>query len=342
MPLVSVIVPNYNHAPYLGRRLDSVLGQTFGDVEVLLLDDASTDGSRAVLESRASDPRVRLLFNDRNSGSPFCQWNRGVAASGGAYVWVAESDDWADERFLERLVPRLEASPAVAFAQCRSQVVDERGRPTGLYAGHIDRAAAGRWEADFTADGRREVAAYLCRDNVVPNASAVVFRRSAFEAVGGADERLRLCGDWLTWARMARTGDVAYAAEPLNYYRAHAANVRSTTRKAAMLAERYHVLGRIRAEGEVDPAPAEAALDETLRFWVGGLWGRLTAAQHWAVYRAAVRVDPRLHRRLLAKAPRLARRLLAPATGDSPPPPASGKVSRRGDAARTGGGSVPP
>ena len=69
----------------------------------------------------------------------------------------------------------------------------------------------------------------LVRWNTVPNASAVVFRKAVLHRVGGADESLRLCGDWKLWAAMALTGKVLYLAEPLNYFRFHDASVRSMT-----------------------------------------------------------------------------------------------------------------
>ena len=86
---------------------------------MFLLDDCSTDDSRSLLSSYADDPRVRIEFNEVNSGSTFKQWNKGVGLARGEYVWIAESDDYADERMLERLAAVLEAEPKVAFAYCR-------------------------------------------------------------------------------------------------------------------------------------------------------------------------------------------------------------------------------
>jgi glycosyltransferase involved in cell wall biosynthesis len=71
MPKVTVITPNFNHARYLSRRIDSILSQTFQDIELIILDDASTDNSREVIESYAKDPRVKTIFNAENSGSTF-------------------------------------------------------------------------------------------------------------------------------------------------------------------------------------------------------------------------------------------------------------------------------
>ena len=98
MPRVSVVVPNYNHARYLPERLATIEAQAVEDVELILLDDRSTDESRAVLEKFARETRlpVRTAFNDVNTGSPFAQWRRGAEMATGEYLWIAESDDAAE------------------------------------------------------------------------------------------------------------------------------------------------------------------------------------------------------------------------------------------------------
>src|SRR6267378_3760300 len=131
-PKVSVIVPNYNHARFLRQRLDSIMGQTFQDFEVVLLDDCSIDESRSILSEYADDPRVRIEFNAVNSGSTFKQWNKGVRLARGEYVWLAESDDYADPQLLERLVSRLDAEPNAVLCNCRSVRVSSEGEIIGL------------------------------------------------------------------------------------------------------------------------------------------------------------------------------------------------------------------
>jgi|GEM_PF-1359225 len=228
-PPVSIIVPNYNHAPFLRQRIDSILNQTFQDFELILLDDASTDDSRSILSSYASDPRVRLDFNGENSGSAFKQWNKGVRLARGEYIWIAESDDYADPRLLERLVPLLDADPQLTFAYCRSLRVLSDGSFGGFAESHMWALDPRRWEADFFAEGREECARYFALHNPVPNASAVLFRKAAYEQIGGADESLRLCADWKLWAALALIGRIAYISEPLNYFRFHDATVRTKT-----------------------------------------------------------------------------------------------------------------
>src|SRR5258707_10731320 len=114
-PKVSVVIPNYNHARYLRQGVGSVLEQTCQDFELILLDDCSSDDSRSILSSYAGDPRVRMEFNEANSGSAFKQWNKGVRLARGKYVWIAESDDYADARLMERLVRVLDGDPEVTF-----------------------------------------------------------------------------------------------------------------------------------------------------------------------------------------------------------------------------------
>jgi hypothetical protein len=228
MPKVSVVIPNYNHARFLRRRIESVLRQTYTDFEVILLDDCSTDESRSILADYANDSRiVRIEFNEVNSGTTFRQWNKGVRLARGEYVWIAESDDYADERLLEKLVPLLDAEPNMVLAYCKSWRVREDGQINGT-SPHQDEK---RWTADFRADGREECRDYLIRGCTIPNASAVLFRREVFVRVGGADESMVLCGDWKLWMAVALTGSIAYLAEPFNYHRFHDASVRQRSQR---------------------------------------------------------------------------------------------------------------
>ncbi|TAE04306.1 MAG: glycosyltransferase family 2 protein, partial [Bacteroidetes bacterium] len=88
-PLISVIVPNYNHAPYLLERIESILSQSFQDFELILLDDFSTDQSKEVLKKYQNHEKVsHLLLNEKNSGSTFKQWNKGISLAKGKYIWL--------------------------------------------------------------------------------------------------------------------------------------------------------------------------------------------------------------------------------------------------------------
>ncbi len=304
MPTVSVIIPNFNHARFLQQRIDSVLNQSFQDFELILLDDCSTDDSRSILSKHANDPKVKIEFNEINSGSTFKQWNKGVGLASGKYVWLAESDDYADERLLSRLVAVLESDSAIAFAYSQSWRVINDDKLDGFADFYLNYLAPGRWRADFLVDGRTECQNYFVCANTVPNASAVVFRRSVYESVGGADETLRLCGDWKLWMALALEGKVAYLGEPLNYFRWHDKSVRSMTNKRALdVAEEIQVtrwiLDRV--------APTAAALKKMREgrayFWVPALMStRVPFSLKRAILKNVRAIDPHPIRRSVGPA----------------------------------------
>jgi len=217
--MVSVIIPNYNHARFLDERIQSVLQQTYQNFELIILDDCSPDGgaSREVIERYRHDPHVsHIVYNEVNSGSAFRQWHKGMELARGEYIWLAESDDSCDRRLLERLVERLEATGAV-MSFCRSEQYDVDGVKSH-YA----------WQdcltGDFTMDGRRFINAYLANLNRVANASGVVFRRDVALAVDTCYTQMRGEGDHLFWIMLAERGRVCFVSESLNYFRSHAEN----------------------------------------------------------------------------------------------------------------------
>src|SRR6056297_1998510 len=102
-PLVSVIVPNYNHANFLPERVRSILAQTYQNIELIVLDDCSSDNSVDVIKSLIADISipVRVHFNSVNSGNVFSQWQRGIDMAKGEFIWICASDDTCESDFLE-------------------------------------------------------------------------------------------------------------------------------------------------------------------------------------------------------------------------------------------------
>ena len=222
-PKVSVIVPNYNHAPYLEARIGSILNQTFQDFELILLDDASTDGSADILRSYADNLHtVCVDINPQNTGSPFRQWLKGIGMARGEYVWLAESDDTADPHFLETTVHVLEHHPKAAFCFCGSTLIDSRDIPL---LQDID-----RWKTQghtplpdsHAFDGKTYIARNLYWRCYIANASSALFRKAcALKADTQACASMRYSGDWLFWTEMALQGDVVEVYKKLNFFRQH-------------------------------------------------------------------------------------------------------------------------
>jgi glycosyltransferase involved in cell wall biosynthesis len=186
MPKVTVITPNYNHARYLPQRLDSILNQTFKDFELIILDNASTDNSREVIESYARDSRVKAIFNARNNGSTFKRWNLGLSHANGDYIWFAEADDYAESALLETLVDRLDRHPNVGLAVCQSWAVDEDSNKLYSFLDVWESLMRSpHWRTDYVNCGHDECANYLFLHNTISNASAVLLRRGVLDRAGG-------------------------------------------------------------------------------------------------------------------------------------------------------------
>ena len=115
---ISVIVPVYNCEDYLEESIKSILNQSFQDFEIIILDDCSTDNSIEIIEKYRNEPKVsHIILNSQNSGSTFIQWNKGFEYAKGKYIWIAESDDVADYRFLEKLIEAIyKYNPVLAFS----------------------------------------------------------------------------------------------------------------------------------------------------------------------------------------------------------------------------------
>lgn len=227
---VSVIVPSYNYAQYLPKRLDSIFGQTFQDMEIILLDDASKDNSRDILQTYAHLPQVHTVFNEVNGGGVFQQWRKGLLLARGELVWIAEADDFCEPEFLEKLLPFFD-DPDTALAYALSEAVNEQGNPLPdfNYFKYVEEFSDTRWRSDYTANVQEELKSGLALRNTIPNASAAVFRRE--RALPLLDELLcyTTCGDWFLYTRLLHNGAIGYSSRRLNYHRLHDASVVSKT-----------------------------------------------------------------------------------------------------------------
>lgn len=227
-PKVSVIVPNYNHAAHLPRRLDSIFAQDYPNYEVILLDDCSTDDSRKILaayQQRFPD-RTRCFFNTQNSGGVFHQWAKGLSLATGDLVWIAESDDYCSTDFLGELVnPFVNQAVQITFAKTLffSSEQDLVTWSTEDYLRDLDLDV---WSEQFMASANALIKHAWVVKNIIPNVSSAIFRNPINLPLLSDPQwqSMRLCGDWLFYLSLARGGLVAYNPRPINYYRQHAAN----------------------------------------------------------------------------------------------------------------------
>ncbi|QJX47555.1 glycosyltransferase family 2 protein [Hymenobacter taeanensis] len=294
-PSVSVIIPNYNHARHLPQRIESVINQDYKDIEVIILDDCSPDNSRDIIDAyAATDVRIRVEYNTQNSGSTFKQWNKGVSLARGKYIWIAESDDYADPTFLSTLLKPLEEDVKVGIAFCTSWEVDENNnlhRDNQAFYADIN---PDFWSKDFIISGIEIVKSYLVYRNIIPNASAVVLRKQVLLSIPPADETMKVIGDWLYWVQVLAECKLAFVAKPLNYFRQHTNNVRSgAVTNGQGLKEEAHLLGLMQQYTPLNTSFYELRINSFIARWFYGLINyNISSGYNKYIYKELKRTQP--------------------------------------------------
>jgi glycosyltransferase involved in cell wall biosynthesis len=213
VPKVSVIIPNYNHAPYLTQRVDSVLAQTYQDFELIILDDRSADNSKQIIEQYREHPKVsHIVFNEINSGGPFYQWKKGIELAAGEYIWIAESDDWCEPTLLETLVQSLDDNRGCVLAYVQTHTIND---------GNIILQTSAHNKLAEYIHGKKYIAQYLTAHCSIWNASMLIFRKAQYSNISQRFTTFKMSGDWLFYIEMAKQGDVFISGKVLNYFRKH-------------------------------------------------------------------------------------------------------------------------
>jgi len=222
-PLVSVIVPNYNHGQYLAKRLESIFNQTFQDFEVILLDDFSNDNSLEILKQYADHPKVsHFIVNKKNSGSPFKQWKLGVELAKGEYIWMAESDDWAKNYFLEVLVSEIDKINNCGLAFCDSYWVNDTDQVKEDLSIYKNKA--------FVKDGLEEIKEQLIFRNTIQNVSSAIIKRENLIQIKSDITKYTSCGDWILYTEVLLNSKLLFIPEKMNYFRWYHNNTSNVSR----------------------------------------------------------------------------------------------------------------
>lgn len=211
-PLVSVIIPNYNHAQYLDQRIQSVLNQTYSNFEVIILDDKSSDNSLEIIEKYKGNPHIAtIVSNETNSGSPFKQWNKGISLAKGKIVWIAESDDFCELNFLEVLISAYKKTKDCAIVYCNVCVINDKNEAIGSSNNNNIKY--------FT--GEEYIHKYLTLGCSINNASGAIFNKEKALLIPKTFVNMRAAGDYMFWTEMALHGSVTMVERELSYFRRH-------------------------------------------------------------------------------------------------------------------------
>jgi glycosyltransferase involved in cell wall biosynthesis len=226
---VSLIIGTFNHARLLGEAIDSALAQTLSGVDVIVVDDGSTDDTPAVLARYAG--RIRVV-RQPNRGLAAAR-NAGLAAARGTYVAFLDADDVMAPAKLAEQVAVLERAPTIGWTYC--DVLIET-----VATGATVRASERFGYAARALEGR--LFPELIHGNFIP-AIAPLLRRTAVDAAGGFDERLTALEDWDLWLRLALIAEARYTPAVLVSYRIQPGGMSED--RARMDRNRFRVLDKL-------------------------------------------------------------------------------------------------
>ena len=247
---VSVCLPSYNYARFLGEAIASVLAQTYQDFELIIVDDASSDGSEEIIH-RFPDQRVRFFRHEANLG-PVRTWNRCLSLARGEYLCFLCADDLFRPRKLEVQSALLERNPQACLVHSDGFAIDAAGKRMALFRARFPGALQSHLAESHVSKGREEFKRLLAGYNYI-HLSSAMFRRRCWEEVGGFDERFPYAADWDFWLRLALVGDVAYTPELLFSVRWHGANLTAEMKRSGRAYGDWY--GVVRAAAARWPGP---------------------------------------------------------------------------------------
>jgi len=229
-PLVSVIVPNYNHEKYIKKRILSIANQSYDNIELIILDDNSSDNSRDVIKKVVSelDIDARLEFNNINSGNVFRQWRKGIEIAQGDLIWICESDDFCEPDFLEKIIKHfIDQSVNIVFG--RILFADEDDNFIDGLDEYREYAEPGIWNDTIIRPASEWFHGALGVFNVISNVGGAVFRRMQLkDEIWNEAETFRICGDWFLYLHFAGAGQIVYEPRAVSYFRQHQKNTSSS------------------------------------------------------------------------------------------------------------------
>lgn len=238
--LVSVIVASYNHAEYLQERMESLINQTYQNIEIIVIDDCSTDASTKILRKYENHPKVKLIIRKKNAGWVAVS-NQGVKASKGEFIIFANCDDSCESEMIETLVKSMMNNQTAGISYCRSKMIDNDGKFLGDDFANRESSFKNKCRSD-TLIYKEEMVLFLLHSCVIPNLSSALFRKECYLFAGGLTKIYEVCADWDLFFRVVKKFDVAYVAKPLNKFRQHKTTIRISTKEKILYREIINLL----------------------------------------------------------------------------------------------------
>jgi glycosyltransferase involved in cell wall biosynthesis len=203
-PRVSICIPTYNRAQIVRPSIESALAQTFKDIEIIVIDDASTDNIKDVVASY-SDPRLRFIKNSKNLGQ-FGNFNNCIEISSGEFVHILHSDDCIDPFFTENCVKFFDENPSVHLT-FTSEV---KNTPSGI----VKNVFSDKNEILYAPDGFKK----LLMSGCFISCPSVMTRKEVYTALGGFSYEFPIAADYYQWLKIARAFDIGFVKDATLYY----------------------------------------------------------------------------------------------------------------------------
>ena len=242
-PLVSVVFTSYNHKEYLKQALDSLINQTYSHLEIIIIDDCSTDGSQEILRNYEHLPNINLQLQTKNSGSYVKASNLGASFAKGEFLLFAQCDDFAEPTQIEQLMDAFVKNPAVGVVYSKSNLVDKNGIVfSNDFVGRERKfKEAVRNNPIIRGIQLKEFLFYSC---VIPNLSAALIRTELYKKVAGLSDKYLVVADWEFWLDLSDLTDFYYIESPLNNFRQHETTIRSSIKMKTQILEIYSMFNR--------------------------------------------------------------------------------------------------
>lgn len=239
---ISVIIPNYNYEDFILQRLYSILNQTVKIEEIIILDDHSTDNSQILIDKLVDDLsayiNITKVYNKKNSGSAFKQWEKGFKLAKSDYIWIAEADDYSNHHFLNKVLQPCLKDNDIIISYCDTAFINTKGKVIlKSVKNQIDLLKSMHWNKNYIYDGIEEFNSYAYLNCTIANVSSCIIKNGNYNDLLKISTDFKQAGDWLFYANLMHKGKISYNKCILNYYRIHGNNVTSNTKKKNHLQE---------------------------------------------------------------------------------------------------------
>lgn len=225
---ISVVIPTYNRADLVGKAVRSVLGQTYQNFEIIVVDDASKDGTEEAVRS-IKDPRIKYIRHAENQGGAAAR-NTGIQNSASEFIAFLDSDDeWLSDKLEKQMAHFLKLDESYGLVYCGFSHVDENNHKLGQFTPVL--------RGQFTND--------LLVENCVGTFSTVLIRKSVLSQVNGLDAAMKSCQDWDLFIRLSKVCHFDFLPEPLVLYHVEgdpqriSGNASSIVRGHRLIEEKY-------------------------------------------------------------------------------------------------------